>query len=111
MPIASPLRAAGARSATSEEIAVVARPHPIPWSARSARSVPSAPASGRSAEAAAKRARPESANGRRPFRSSARAERRRVATAAIEARPTTTPTSPFEAPWAAAQGGRTGMRK
>jgi hypothetical protein len=111
MPIASPRRAAGARSATREEIAVVARPHATPWSARTARSGPSEEASGRSAEAAAKSPRPKRAKGRRPFRSRARAERTRVATAATEARPTTIPTSPFVAPRAAAYGGRTGMRK
>ena len=102
MPIASPRRAAGARSATSEAIAVVANPQPTPCTARRARSEASEAASGRRAVAVAKRASPPRANGRRPRRSIARAERSRVATAAIDARPMTIPTSLFDAPRAAA---------
>ncbi len=102
MPIASPRRAAGARSATRDEIAVVANPQPTPCTARRARSQAREAASGSVAVAAAKRARPPRAKGRRPLRSSAPAERTRVATAAIDERPMTSPTSLFDAPRAAA---------
>ena len=71
MPITSPRRETGARSATSDEIAVVANPQPTPCTARRARSVASEPASGggvarEEGEAARAKGRRPAGRGRAP---------------------------------------------